>query len=85
MIKNLNNYLKKVCVVSWLDASGSQKEDLSKIDSVPPSSLLVHTETFGEIYKIDDNAIVILQEKSVDQVDYTCIPINWVEDIKILR
>jgi hypothetical protein len=84
-MKNLNNYLNKVCVVSWLDACGEQKEDLSKLDSVSPSSLLVHTETFGEIYKIDDNAIVILQEKSAEQVDYTCIPINWIEDIKILR
>jgi len=73
-----------ICEINWLDASGKMKEEIDKISNVTPSSLLIYATTYGEIYKVDDKAIVILQEKSETECDYTVIPISWIMNIKIL-
>ena len=91
MRKNINNkkyfesFLNCICEVCWLDASGSQKEKLSKINHIEPSALLIPTLTYGVIYKVDSLAMIILQEKSEDECDYTCIPLSWIVDIKELQ
>ena len=82
---NYKKYLGKICDVTWFDACGKQKEELSKINDIPPASLLVLTHTYGLVYRVDDKAILILQEKSEEECDYTCIPIDWVIDINKLK
>jgi len=63
----------KIVCVTWLDAAGMQKEDKDKIKDMSPSDLLVTTNTYGILWKSDDNAIILLQENSDEQVDYTVI------------
>jgi len=86
MIKRLRiPKIGTICEINWLDASGKMKEELEKINDVLPSSLLIQATTYGEIYKVDDKAILILQEKSDTECDYTVIPISWVINIKNLK
>lgn len=82
-IKKSDTY-KKVHV-QWMDAAGGQKIDKSEIENVSPKSLLVITDTFGILYKEDNLAILVLQEDSEDQVDYTVIPKGMIISIKELK
>ena len=71
--------------VKWADAAGGQKIDRNEIDNATPKSLLVITNTYGILEKQDDAAILILQEDSPDQVDYTVIPRGMILEIKELK
>jgi len=73
-----------VCV-TWLDAMGELKGEKDTIDNAEPSSLLIENKTYGILYKQDDYALVIVQEDSIDTVDYTVIPKSIVTSIKVLK
>jgi hypothetical protein len=69
----------------WLDAAGGQKVDKETVSNVSPKSLLVITDTFGILYKEDNLAILILQEDSNEQCDYTVIPKGMLVSLKELK
>jgi hypothetical protein len=73
-----------VCV-TWLDAMGQLKADKSDIDRASPKSFLIVNKTYGILYKKDDFAVIILQEDSDDQVDYTVVPKSLITEIKVLK
>lgn len=83
--RNHNPKLGKIVEVVWMDAVGEQKKCLEDIKNIPPSQLLVLTKTYGEFYKEDDKAIMILQERSEEEVDLTVIPTAWVIKINIMK
>lgn len=70
--------------VAWLDAAGEQKEDKDKLNRMEPKDLLVKNITYGLFFKEDEVAVVILQEDSEEQVDYTVIPTSWITTINKL-
>lgn len=74
----------KLYAITWLDAAGNQKEDKSKLNNLTPKDLLVPTTTYGKLYMEDKIAVVILQEDSSEQVDYTVIPKSIIVGIKEL-
>lgn len=71
--------------VKWTDAAGGQKVDKKEITNIAPKNLLVITDTFGVYYKEDNLAVVILQEESDDQCDYTVIPRGMIIEIQELK
>lgn len=81
----MKNSKDKIVCVTWLDAAGMQKEDKDKIKDMSPSDLLVTTTTYGILWKSDDNAIILLQENSDEQVDYTVIPKSLIIKTEILK
>jgi len=83
--KFCKSFIGLTCQVHWFDASGEMKEQLSELKHIEPSSLLIPTTTYGVIYKVDDGALIILQEQSDTECDFTCIPISWIEEIKELK
>lgn len=70
--------------VNWKDAVGESKADFGDLIDIPPKSLLVDTKTYGKIHAFDDEAIVILQEDSEHQGDYTVVPLGMIVKIDIL-
>ena len=68
----------KIVEVTWMDAMGESKSPKSKIENVTPSELLIVNKTYGILYKEDDKAILIIQEDSIDDIDYTVIPKPWI-------
>ena len=83
--KYFESFLGQICEVCWLDASCETKEEISKLSNIAPASLLIPTSTYGIIYKVDAVALIILQEKSETECDYTCVPLSWIIDIKELK
>jgi hypothetical protein len=83
----MKNYEGKIVEVTWLDAMGESKSPKSKIDSCNPSDLLIINKTYGIFYKEDKKAIIIVQEDSQDDIDFTVIPKPWIikGGIKILK
>lgn len=73
-----------IVTVEWKDAMGASKADFEEIIDVPPRELLVATKTYGKVHSIDEEAIVILQEDSAHQGDYTVVPFGMITDIHIL-
>ena len=71
--------------ITWLDAMGEQKADKEKLKDISPKDLLVRTETFGKLFKEDDVAIIILQEDSDSECDYTVIPKSWIIEKKVIK
>jgi hypothetical protein len=68
----------KIVEVTWMDAMGESKSPKSKIENVTPSELLIMNKTYGILYKEDDKAVLIIQEDSIDDIDYTVIPKPWI-------
>ena len=83
----MKNYEGKIVEVTWLDAMGESKSQKSKIDNCQPSDLLIINKTYGIFYKEDKKAIIIVQEDSEDDIDFTVIPKPWIikDGIKILK
>lgn len=75
---------QRIVEVTWLDAAGGQKVDRTTLKNVNPKELLVVNKTYGILWKEDKYAILILQEDSCDEVDYTVIPKSWTIEIKDL-
>lgn len=71
--------------VTWMDAAGQQKADKEMLESVTPGELLVRTETYGILFNYDDRAVLILQEDSDSQADYTVIPLGDIVDIHYFK
>ena len=70
--------------VVWKDAFCETCKARDEIDSPEPGDLLVLTSTYGIYYKDDNEAIMILQEKSDIAVDRTIIPKTWIQSINKL-
>jgi hypothetical protein len=81
---NLNKYIGKLVILSWLDAEGSMKETKSNLKSLNPKDLLILTTTYGRIFKVDGVATIILQEESDTECDYTCVPNSLIVDVQEL-
>jgi hypothetical protein len=71
--------------VTWKDAAGEIKTNREEVDNVSPKELLITNKTYGIFHKEDDEAILIIQEDSVTDIDYTVIPKGWPLKIKILK
>lgn len=81
------NYKDKIVEVTWMDAVGESKCNRSKLDNSNPTDLLIINKTYGIFYKEDKNAVVIVQEDSQDDIDFTVIPKPWIlkNGIRILK
>ena len=69
---------ERIVCVTWLDAMGESKSSRSKIETCNPSDLLVMNKTYGILYKEDKDAVLIIQEDSPDEIDFTVIPKPWI-------
>ena len=62
-----------VCV-TWVDATADQKARLSSLKHMTAGELLEETKTFGILAKEDKDAVLIHQESSSIECDWTAIP-----------
>lgn len=83
--EEIQKFINKVCVINWDDAVGRSKQLKDEISDIPPGELLVSTNTYGLVYKSDDKAVIILQENSELECDYTVIPIGMLKNIQQLK
>jgi hypothetical protein len=75
----------EIIEVTWLDANGCMKAEIKDIENLEPENLLVTTKTYGVLYKQSDLAIIILQEVSESECDYTVVAKSDIINIKILK
>ncbi len=70
--------MKTLVEVIWMDAASGyiNPDDLGK-----PSDLLFEQRSYGIIYKIDDEATLIIHGETIDEITYTVIPNKWIKEI----
>jgi len=71
--------------ITWLDACGEQRESIEELNKINPASCLVKTKTYGVLHAEDDLAIIVVEEISESECDFTCIPKSLIKNIKILK
>lgn len=81
---------KTPCQFTWLDITSKHRESIAKINDVPPIELLSRSKLYGIVHKIDDYAVIIVNDiedngEDDDEADYTAIPIHNIIDIKELK
>lgn len=60
--------------VVWLDICTYTRTEKDKIDQVANlEDLMARTTSYGKIYRLDDNIIILLSEDSKSEVDFTTI------------
>lgn len=74
-----------ICELIWVDATGKMKEHSEFIKNVEPKKLLVLTKTYGILQAQDDKGVIILQEESNDESDFTAVPLGCIIKINVLR
>lgn len=83
---DFKKYLNKPVKVLWKDAFGCIREDLTKVNNISPKNFLSITETYGILYKYDNEAVLIASELSNnDDIGFTTIPIKWIASIDELQ
>ena len=83
--KNLEQYKGELVRVHWCDASCGQKESIKKIEESTPNGQLTYTTTYGRLKDVDDFAIIILEEESDSECDYSVIPRSIILEIDTLE
>jgi hypothetical protein len=77
--------INDVVEVIWLDALCVSRHAKDGLSDVSPKDMLILTKTYG-IYHVDDGtAIMILQEDSDSNADFTVIPTSLISEINVLR
>lgn len=72
--------------VTWLDAVGEMGVSRDKLELKAIKDILVETITYGELFMLDDDGVVILPENSsMDTCDYACIPQGMIRNIERLK
>jgi hypothetical protein len=75
----------EIVEVEWMDASANQKDRKYKHKNISASDLLVNTKTYGVLFKEDINAVLIYQEDSTEECDWTAIPRGCILNIKVIK
>lgn len=71
--------------VVWLDAAGEQKASRETIHKFPPRTMLVKTISYGIVEDFDDEALLLASETSIEEVDWTVVPLAWIQSITPLK
>ena len=84
MNKQWKKFEGKIVSITWLDACNLEVA-FSALDNSGPSggSLLAVNTTYGKIYKVYDDVIIILTEIStLSKPECIIIPISWITNIE---
>ena len=81
---------KTPCEFRWLDITSKHREEVDKLNSISPTSLLTPFKLYGIVFAFDDYTLIIgndVQEESSDdeEIDYTAMLHANITDINELK